>query len=145
MSIYPVVLQGQSACTCCSSAAAWATTRPGPTRAPLHDVAAAKQFDFFKLDEDGREPDGWLERILLEPREIHPELVKDARPKRGFYTYYPVERLKPDSAVVATFAGPKEASINGGKDEQPFIVSMRYRLRQNALPRLRRVLASAPV
>ena len=28
--------------------------------------------------------------------------------------------------MIATFAGPKESRINDGKDEQPFIVSMRY-------------------
>ena len=45
---------------------------------------------------------------------------------RGFFNYYPVERLKPASIVLATFEGPEASRINDGKDPQPYIVVMPY-------------------
>jgi hypothetical protein len=91
----------------------------------LHFTAAAKQYDFLKLDEAGASPTaGW--NGFFWGTDTAPEPGKDIRPRQGIHNYYPVERLRPDSAVLATFAGPKESRINEGRDEQPYLVSMRY-------------------
>jgi hypothetical protein len=88
----------------------------------LNFTPAAKNFEFLKLDESGTSPtEGW-DKFFWKGEK--PE--KDAIPKRGFYNYYPVEKIKPDSTVIATFAGPPSSRINDGKDEQPYFVSMRY-------------------
>ena len=90
----------------------------------LNFTPAAKNFPFLKLDEQGPYPtSGWKEFFW---RDEKAEPGKDAIPKRGFYNYYPVEKVKPGSTVVATFAGPLSSRINEGKDEQPYLVSMRY-------------------
>jgi len=90
----------------------------------LSFTKAAKNFEFLKLDEKGLYPtSGWNQFFW---RDEKAEPGKDTVPKRGFYNYYPVERVKPDSTVVATFAGPPSSRINDGKDEQPYLVSMRY-------------------
>ncbi|HMF20472.1 MAG TPA: hypothetical protein VKE98_24900, partial [Gemmataceae bacterium] len=90
----------------------------------LNFTPAAKNFPFLKLDEQGLYPtSGWKEFFW---RDEKAEPGKDAIPKRGFYNYYPVEKVKPGSTVVATFAGPPSSRINDGKDEQPYLVSMRY-------------------
>jgi hypothetical protein len=44
------------------------------------------------------------------------------QPERGFYSCYPVAKLKPAAIVIATFAGPKDLRINDGKDDPPFLV-----------------------
>jgi hypothetical protein len=90
----------------------------------LNFTAGAKNFEFLKLDENGLYPtSGWKQFFW---RDEKAEPGKDAIPKRGFYNYYPVEKIKPDSTVIATFAGPPSSRINDGKDEQPYFVSMRY-------------------
>ncbi len=91
----------------------------------LNFTPAAKQFDFLKLDESGESPTAGWNGFFWNNENYRGPTDDTARPKRGFYNYYPVERLKPDSSVIATFAGPKEARINNGKDEMPFLVSMR--------------------
>ncbi len=48
------------------------------------------------------------------------------RPYRGFYSYYPIKETRPGSEVIATFAGPAYTKINNGRDEQPFMVMLRY-------------------
>jgi RNA polymerase sigma factor (sigma-70 family) len=60
---------------------------------------------------------GWNSYFWNEAKE-----VKEDIPQRGFYSFCPVERLKPASVVLATFAGPKKSQIDG----QPFLVSMPY-------------------
>ncbi len=90
----------------------------------LNFSPAAKNFEFLKLDEAGESPTAGWDRFFW--RGDTPEPGKDARPSRGFFNYYPVEKIKPDSTVIATFAGPTSSRINDGKDEQPYLVSMRY-------------------
>ena len=92
----------------------------------LNFPPAAKQFEFLKLDEAGDTPTAGWNGFFWNRESVDPQEVHDTKPKRGFFSYYPVERLKPASAVAATFAGPKESRINNGKDEQPFIVTMPY-------------------
>jgi hypothetical protein len=90
----------------------------------LNFSPAAKDYDFLKLDEDGVSPVAGWDKFFWEGGK-RPENIKDAKPKRGFFNYYPVDKIKADSAVIATFAGPDASRINDGRDEQPFIVSMR--------------------
>ena len=93
---------------------------------PLSFPANAKNFDFLKLDEAGDGPTAGWGGFMWNDERYKPEPGKEHFPRRGFFTYYPVERLKPGSLLAATFDGPKESRINGGKDEQPFIVAMPF-------------------
>jgi hypothetical protein len=121
LAIFPVVLQDNRLHNVNIGKLGHDSTRPYP----LHFGKAAGQFDFLKLEESEKSPTaGWNGFFWNNEKKI--DHAPDERPKRGFFTYYPVERLKPASQVAATFAGPKEARINGGKDEQPFIVSMPF-------------------
>jgi len=97
------------------------TTRPYI----LNFTPAARLFDFLKLDESDESPIGGWDKFFWEGGQ-RPASVKDEKPKRGFFNYYPVDKIKADSSVIATFAGPEASRINDGKDEQPFIVSMRF-------------------
>jgi hypothetical protein len=97
------------------------TTRPYI----LNFTPAARLFDFLKLDESEESPVAGWDKFFWEGGQ-RPVSAKDEKPKRGFYNYYPVDKIKADSSVIATFLGPDSSRINDGKDEQPFIVSMRY-------------------
>ncbi|MCI0378879.1 MAG: VWA domain-containing protein [Gemmataceae bacterium] len=84
-----------------------------------------KLFDFLKLDEAGDNPiAGWHEFFWGKGK--GPEPGKDAKPLRGVYNYYPVDRIKPGSAVLATFDGPPASRINDGRDPMPYLVTMPY-------------------
>jgi hypothetical protein len=90
----------------------------------LNFPLAAENYDFLKLDEKSENHlQGW-ENFFWGTK--GKPVGADARPKNGFFNYYPVERLRTDSYVMATFAGPVASRINEGKDEQPFFVGMRY-------------------
>jgi len=84
---------------------------------------AAKLFDFLKMDESEESPTAGWDTFFWGKGNKEPG--KDARPLRGFYSYYPVDKLKPDSSVAATFNGPASSRINDGRDPQPYIVGMR--------------------
>lgn len=120
LSIYPVVLQDNRLHNVNIGKLGHDSTRPYA----LNFAPAAKEFEFLKLDEAADSPIAGWNGFFWKEENYKPG--KDERPRKGFFSYYPVERLKPDSRVAATFAGPKESRINGGKDEQPFIVAMRY-------------------
>ncbi|MSU76991.1 MAG: hypothetical protein EXS16_02735 [Gemmataceae bacterium] len=123
LAIYPVVLKDSRlhALGLPGSGLGHDSSRPYA----LNFSPAAKQFDFLKLDEAGESPTAGWNAFFWNEENYKGPTDGTARPRRGVYTFYPVERLKPDSSVIATFAGPKEARINSGKDEQPFLVSMR--------------------
>jgi hypothetical protein len=95
-----------------------------PTRPyALNFAKNAAVYDFIKLDEEAAEPfEPWDRFFWAGPR---PEGSKETRPQRGFYNYYPVEKVKPASSVLATFAGPAASRLPDGS-EQPFLVSMPY-------------------
>jgi len=126
LSIYPVVLKDNRLHGLGLSGAGLGhdTSRPYA----LNFSPVASQFDFLKLDESGEGPTAGWGSFFWNDEKFNPEPGKDFRPKRGFYTYYPVERLKPGSLVAAVFAGPKESRIgdktDAFKDQQPFIVTM---------------------
>jgi len=93
------------------------TLRFGPT---------AKLYDFLKLDETGESPIAGWDDFFWGKGKNGFDAGKNARPLRGFFNYYPVERIKPASVVLATFEGPENSRINDGKDAQPYIVTMPY-------------------
>ena len=98
-----------------------------PTRPyPLKFGPSAKLYDFLKLDENGQSPTAGWDEFFWGKGKSAPEAGKNARPVRGFFNYYPVERIKPASVVLATFEGPENSRINDGKDAQPYIVMMPY-------------------
>lgn len=128
LSIYPVVLKDNRLHGLGLSGAGLGhdTSRPYA----LNFSPAAGQFDFLKLEESGEGPTAGWGAFFWNDERFQPETGKDFRPKRGMYTYYPVERLKPDSKVAAAFAGPKESRIGDKteafKDQQPFLVTMTF-------------------
>ena len=87
-------------------------------------------FDFLRLDEDDTDPLAAWKEFFWKDKNFKGELAKDLRPYRGFYTYYPVERVKPATIVIATFAAGKESLIGDKteayKDQMPFIATMPY-------------------
>ncbi len=92
-------------------------TRPWP----LKFTGNAKSFDFLKLDEKSTEPlAGWNEYFWVGKA---PEPGK--QPKRGFFSYHPVESIKPTAEVLATFDDPEAPRIMDGKYEMPYLVSLR--------------------
>ncbi|MSQ93444.1 MAG: VWA domain-containing protein [Gemmataceae bacterium] len=100
-------------------------TRPWP----LNFNPVAKEFDFLKLDESSESSTAGWKGFFWNDEKISDAGTFGAKPKRGFFTYYPVERLKPASQVAATFAGPKEARIGPSddfKDQMPFLVTMPF-------------------
>ena len=56
---------------------------------------AKQNFEFLKLDEAGDNPIAGWNGFFFNDEKFSPEMGKDYRPKRGFFTYYPVERVKP--------------------------------------------------
>jgi len=117
--LYPVVLSDSRLPTL--------TLNHDPSRPyALHFTGSAKLFDFLKLDESGDSPTAGWDEFFWGKDGVPPEPGKDVKPLRGIHNFYPVERIKPDSTVIATFAGPPTTRINNGADEQPWIVSMRY-------------------
>ncbi|MBI1831552.1 MAG: hypothetical protein HYR84_08895 [Planctomycetes bacterium] len=93
---------------------------------------SAKQYDFLKLDETGNSPiAGWNGFFFGdESRIVRPGEDPPPRPRKGFFTYYPVDRIKTATEVVAAFAGPKDSRIgektDAFKDQQPFIAMLPF-------------------
>ncbi|HEV8060688.1 MAG TPA: vWA domain-containing protein, partial [Gemmataceae bacterium] len=89
----------------------------------LHFPGATADMEFLNLDEEIKEAlPGWEEYFTGKSRAD----VKPADPvMRGFYSYYPVENVKPSATVIATFADPR-AKLRGSDKEQPYLVSMPY-------------------
>lgn len=90
----------------------------GPWR--LNFSGAGADMDFLRLDEERRDPVAGWDDFFHGPKKAsdQPALV------HGFYSYYPVERVKEGAVVIATFADPK-AQLKDGK-EQPYLVTMPY-------------------
>jgi hypothetical protein len=89
-----------------------------------------KDYDFIKLDEEADNPAAGWNGFFWGDEGRTIEIGNLEKPRRGFFTYYPVERAKPAATVVAAFNGPKESRIGDKtealKDQQPFIVSMPF-------------------
>lgn len=95
-----------------------------PTNEPwrLNFPGATAEMEFLKLDDEGKDPlAGWEEFFTGQAK------AEGARPgevRRGFYNYYPLDGVKPNATIVATFADPR-ARLGNGK-EQPWLVTMPY-------------------
>jgi hypothetical protein len=87
----------------------------------LHFPGATAEMDYLKLDEAGKDSlAGWDEFFRGKDA-----AGKDAPVLRGFFTYYPVDAVKPSATVVATFADPR-ARLRDGTREQLYLVTMPY-------------------
>jgi RNA polymerase sigma factor (sigma-70 family) len=65
-----------------------------------------KAEDFVEWDEGGKDPLGGWSRFFFGERRKDWQKTDDA-PTRGFYTVYPVDEVKKDATVVATFHDPR--------------------------------------
>jgi hypothetical protein len=106
---------------------------PDPTRPyALKFAENGANFPFLKLDDASDSPTAGWNGFFWNDEKIKPDAIKDMKPRRGFFSYYPVDRLKPASQVAAVFAGSKETRIgektDAFTDQQPFIVTMPYGL-----------------
>lgn len=104
---------------------------PDATRPyPLRFTPKAKDYPFLKLDHELPGPTAGWNSFFWNNEKFDFDPANPAKPRRGFFTYYPVERIKAASEVIAGFAGPKESRIGAGtneyKDQQPFIVAMPF-------------------
>ena len=98
------------------------TTRPYM----LNFTPAARLYDFLKLDESDESPIGGWDKFFWEA--ANARRVGQGRRSRSaaFLITTPSTSSKPTRRSSPRFAGPEASRINDGKDEQPFIVSMRY-------------------
>ncbi len=87
----------------------------------LNFKSDAKLFEFLKLDEDGEAATAGWDNFFWDGK---PPTAKDAKPLRGIFNYYPVEKVRPTARVIATFAGPPSSRIDDGKEEQPYLVML---------------------
>ena len=88
---------------------------------PLKFSGNAKSFDFLKLDEQSNEPlAGWNEFFWNTKT---PEFGK--QPRYGIHSYHPVESIKPQAEILATFGDPNAPRIMDGKYEMPYLVTQR--------------------
>ena len=79
----------------------------------------------LKLDAKGEGPAAGWNSFFWNDEKFEPEPGKEAKPKRGFFFSYPVQRLKASATVLATFDGPKDFRMADDKP-QPFLVSMSF-------------------
>ncbi|HTU23342.1 MAG TPA: hypothetical protein VMG10_35230 [Gemmataceae bacterium] len=76
------------------------------------------KYPFLKLDSKGKgNRAGWQEFF----GEENVAKKKESEPRRGFFSYFPVESLKSDAVVLAALADPK-VRRKDGKD-QPYLVA----------------------
>jgi hypothetical protein len=116
LDLFPVVLQD-------SVLQGLGMTRSTTDPWRLSFIGATAEMEFLKLEEGATEQlAGWEEFFTGKPKA---ESSKDAPIVRGFYTYYPVEAVKPSATVVATFSDPR-ARIKNGEKEQPYMVIMPF-------------------
>jgi hypothetical protein len=84
--------------------------------------AHPEETDFLKLDDD--KPGvlaGWEEFFTGQEK---PEANPPAKVPRGFFTFYPVQSVKRNATVVATFGDPSARDAEG--KEPPFLVTLKY-------------------
>src|SRR5262249_26365865 len=97
LDLFPVVLQD-------SRLQGLGLERPTTEPWRLNFPGATAEMEFLKLDEDAKEPLGGWEEFFTGKAKAE---AKDAPIMRGFYSYYPVESVKPSAVVVATFSDPR--------------------------------------
>lgn len=115
LDLYPVLLQD-------SRLQGLGLDRPTTEPWRLHFPGATADMEFLKLDDEAKEPlAGWEEFFTSQPKG---EAGKEAPVQRGFFSYYPLDGVKPGATVVATFSDPRARLTNG--QEQPYLVTMPY-------------------
>jgi hypothetical protein len=117
LDLFPVVLQD-------SRLQGLGLERPTTEPWRLNFPGATADMEFLKLDEDAKEPLGGWEEFFTGKKK-NEETSKDTPIMRGFYTYYPVDSVKPSAVVVATFSDPR-ARLRDSPKEQPFLATMPY-------------------
>lgn len=126
LTIFPVVLKDNRLHALPGVTGGHDTSRPYA----LNFTPNAAAYDFLRLDEDDPNPLAAWNEFFWKNKDFKGELAPDLRPYRGFYTYYPVERIKPATTVIATFAGGKASQIgdktDAFKDQMPFIATMPF-------------------
>lgn len=114
LDLFPVILQD-------SRLQSLNIERPTSEAWRLHFPGATAEMEFLKLDEESKDPlAGWEEYFTGQKADSG----REAPLLRGFYSFYPVEGLKPSATVIATFGDPR-ANLRDGR-EQPYLVSMPY-------------------
>jgi hypothetical protein len=109
--LYPVVLQD-------SRLTGLSSERPTTEPWRLNFPGATAEHEFLRLDEDSKEQlAGWEDFFTGKEKTQGPL-------RRGMYTFYPVDSVKPSATVVATFGDPR-AHLRDGR-EQPWLVTMPY-------------------
>jgi hypothetical protein len=124
LDLFPVVLQD-------SRLQGLGMDRPTTEPWRLKFPGATADMEFLKLDESSKEPlAGWEEFFTGQPKA---DAGQPAPTIRGFYAYYPVESVKPNATVVATFDDPKAvlqemggAVTGSAVRQQPYLVTMPY-------------------
>lgn len=83
---------------------------------------ATAEMGFLKLEEgkDAELLDGWKKFFGKPGKNERLKVVAE----RGFYTFYPVEKVKPGATVIATF-GDSEVRMSDGK-AMPYLVAMPF-------------------
>jgi hypothetical protein len=89
----------------------------------LHFPGATADMEFLKLEEGSSEPEAGWEEFFTGKAKV--EAGKEPATVRGFYSYYPVEGVKPSAIVVATYSDPR-ARMRNSEKEQPYLVTMAY-------------------
>src|SRR5207244_1557542 len=67
----------------------------------LNFPGATAEMEFLKLDEEAKDPLTAWEQFFTGTTKAE---TRDAPTIRGFYSYYPVESVKPSSTVIATYS-----------------------------------------
>ncbi len=127
MKMYPVVLKDNRLFSIQVGGLGHDTSRPYA----LNFAPNAAAYEFLKLDEDDPNPLAAWNEFFWKDKNFKADLAGDLRPHRGFYTYYPVERVQPATVVIAAFGTGKDAPRIGEKtdafkDQMPFIATMPY-------------------
>jgi hypothetical protein len=89
-----------------------------PTRPYMINVLpVAEKFDFMRPSENGKTPqDSWNDFFWEDEK---PNSEK--KPINGFFSYYPVESIRPGGQVLANFDRPAVKLLPGELKDQPFI------------------------
>jgi hypothetical protein len=87
----------------------------------LNFTAQGRSHDFLKLDDSLNVPlAGWKEFFGKFVEEPFPGGIVKVHPERGFYSYYPLAKVKDGAEVLATFGDPKARKMDDGKDQAFF-------------------------
>lgn len=126
LKIFPVVLKDNRLHGLPGSVGGHDTSRPYA----LSFTPNVANYDFLRLEEDEPDPLYAWNLFFWKNANFKANPAPDLRPYRGFYTYYPVERIKPATITIAALVVGKNEQIgdksDAFKDQIPFIATMPY-------------------